>query len=109
MDGIGNFSGQIYQGAFDITMTYRHDSEITLNYGNFVNKTTNKIVKPNTFIDYNEKQFVYNLRKYGLNELLERKRDIAWIVSHCNTTSKREYYVREMQKYHGLKIDTFGK
>ena len=111
MDGVGNFSRQIYQGTFDLTMTYRHDSEITLNYGNFVNKTTNKIIKPNSFINYeNEKQFIYNLREYGLNELQERTKDIAWIVSHCNTISKRENYVKEMQKYHErLKIDAFGK
>ena len=110
VDGVGNFSHQIYQETFDLTMTYRHDSEITLNYGHFVNKTTNEMIKPNSFINYEKKkQLIYHLRKYGLNELDERTKDIAWIVSHCDTISKREHYVKEMQKYHGLKIDTFGK
>ena len=35
VDGVGNFSHQIYQETFDLTMTYRLDSEVTLNYGNF--------------------------------------------------------------------------
>ena len=110
MNGIGDLSGEIYQGTFDLTMTYRLDSEVTLNYGNFVNKTSKKIIKPNSFLHYNERQFVSSsLREHGLNELLERPKDIAWIVSHCKTASKRENYVKEMQKYHGLKIDIFGK
>ena len=110
MDDIGDLSDEIYQGTFDLTMTYRLDSEVILNYGNFVNKTSKKIIKPNSFLHYNERQFISSsLREHGLNELLERPKDIAWIVSHCDTASKRENYVKEMQKYHGLKIDVFGK
>ena len=110
MDDIGDLSDEIYQGTFDLTMTYRLDSEVTLNYGNFVNKTSKKIIEPNSFQHYNERQFISSsLREHGLNELLERPKDIAWIVSHCDTSSKRENYVKEMQKYHGLKIDIFGK
>jgi hypothetical protein len=29
-----------------------------------------------------------------------------WVVSHCNTTNKREDYVRALQKY--IKVDVFG-
>ena len=37
------------------------------------------------------------------------KKDIAWLVSHCNTPSKREDYVTEMKKCKGLQIDVLGK
>lgn len=31
---------------------------------------------------------------------------VAWIVSHCSPNSKRDHYVREMQKY--IYVDIFG-
>ena len=34
------------------------------------------------------------------------KTKIAWIVSHCHTTSDREGYVQELQKY--ISVDIFG-
>ena len=42
---------------------------------------------------------VSSLTKYGITELSSRKKDIAWMVSHCITHSKREDYVNEMKKF----------
>ena len=44
---------------------------------------------------------VQNELKYNVN-----KTKIAWIVSHCHTTSDREGYVQELQKY--ISVDIFG-
>ena len=90
-------------------MTYRHDSDVILNYGNLFNRTSHEKIMPNSFIKYDEDQIIDNLREYGLIELEERTNDVAWIVSHCHTISKRDDYVKDMEKYKGLKIDIFGR
>ena len=72
-------------------MTYRLDSDVYLGYGSFINKTTNQIIKPEYFFDFDEENHVVrNLTEFGLTELVERTKDIAWLVSHCNTNIKRE-------------------
>ena len=64
----------IFQDVFDITMTYRHDSEVPLRYGAFVNKTTQQEIK-NGFLKnwYHEKNlFTANLTTYNIPELSKR-------------------------------------
>ena len=107
--GFDYLAEPIYQGTFDKIMTYRHDSDVVLNYGNLVNKTTLEKIKPNSFIDYDNNQAISKLSEYGLTELENRVKDIAWLVSHCDTKSKRENYVKEMKRYKRLKIDIFGE
>jgi hypothetical protein len=68
------------------TMTYRQDSDIFSPYGKFYKC-------PN-----NMKQ------KYKFDE---KKKSIAWFVGHCDTQSKREIYVKELQKY--IDVDIFGE
>jgi hypothetical protein len=36
-----------------------------------------------------------------------KTKDAVWIVSNCNTPSKREKYVKEMQKI--INVDIFGR
>ena len=102
-------SAPIFQGAFDITMTYRQDSDVILDYGCLTNKSTNKPIESESILNYDKNIHVVNLDQYGIAELKERKKDIAWLVSHCNTESRREGYVQEMKKSKQLQIDVFGK
>ncbi|XP_071529225.1 alpha-(1,3)-fucosyltransferase C-like [Panulirus ornatus] len=37
---------------------------------------------------------------------LNRPKLVAWMVSHCSTSSGREFYVRELKKY--VSVDVFG-
>jgi hypothetical protein len=69
------------------TMSYRHDSDIFVPYG--------KILKCN-------KNFIKIKYKFHL-----KNKSIAWIVSNCDTESKRELYVKELQKY--IDVHVFGK
>ena len=56
-------------------MTYRHDSEIYLGYGTFINKTNKEMIKPNAFLEYNEKSHsALNLSTYKLPTLSQRKK-----------------------------------
>ena len=36
-----------------------------------------------------------------------KKKLVAWFVSHCNTSSDRESYVKELEKY--ISVDIYGK
>lgn len=69
-------------------MTYRRDSDVLLNYGRFIPRS----------IPFNQND---------LNSLVEsRVRPVAWLVSNCDTNSKREFYVSELQKH--IQVDIYG-
>ena len=38
-----------------------------------------------------------------------KTKDILWMVSHCDTDSKREVYVEQLKKLTNLTIDVLGK
>ena len=109
MFGNDYLSEPIYEGTFDLMMTYRYDSDVVLNYGNLLNKTTREKIMHNSFINYDDNQLIDDSTKHGFIKLQKKAKDIAWLVSHCKTNSKREDYVKEMKKYKGLKIDIFGR
>jgi len=79
-----------FSDFFNLTMTYRRDSDVFAPYGSF---------RPS------EPASVESI----LNRVRElpKKKLVAWVVSHCNTNSKREEYVRELQKH--IPVDVFGK
>ncbi|XP_059155126.1 alpha-(1,3)-fucosyltransferase C-like [Physella acuta] len=75
--------------AFNLTFTYRRDADIFLPYGILEFKPLAKNVQPNYY------------------EIAKRKtRFSAWLVSNCETNSKREDYIDQMQKY--VVVDTYG-
>ena len=73
-------------GYFKLTMTYRRDSDVTIHYA-------------------------HRKRNRAFAELVdadprERPKSVVWVVSHCETPSKRELYVEELKKY--IDIDIYG-
>ena len=76
---------------YNLTMTYRLDSDIPIPYGAF-----KKREKPRThdFGGY------YNFAG-------GKSKNVAWVVSNCKTKSKREKYVKELKKY--IDVDIYGK
>ena len=80
---------QNFEYVFNWTMTYRRDSDIFYPYGR-IKKRTNKLPVKN----YTD---IYRKKKKG----------IIWFVSHCNTSSRREDYAKELSKY--IDIDIIGK
>jgi hypothetical protein len=77
---------------FNLTATYSWDSDIPVNA---------------------HRQYMFNPNKYerlkDVNYAALKRRDVlaAWFVSRFPTQSKREDYVRELQKYIG--VDVYGK
>jgi len=77
----GSVKFKDYNSYFNITMTYRQDSDVFLPYGRVV-----QAIDP-------EKPIKKSKKKKKKNHLA------AWLVSNCKTSSRREELVRELEKY----------
>ncbi|GFS03631.1 alpha-(1,3)-fucosyltransferase [Elysia marginata] len=81
--------------SFDWTMTYRLDSDIFFGY-----IKTSKRATPASASE----------RKTDIERMKEsfRKKTkmVAWMVSHCNTESRREKYVEELKRH--IQVDVYG-
>ena len=86
---------------FNITMTYKLDSTFLTDYKSFYNWST--LLETPDYIDQ-FKLYYTNEKQLNLNKKL--KGNIIWIVSHCETPSRREKYVKEMLNY--IDIDIYG-
>ncbi|XP_017881592.1 alpha-(1,3)-fucosyltransferase C-like [Ceratina calcarata] len=102
---INNF----YEDYFNLTMTYRLDSDITWNYGIVRDANNERIVAPS-------KNPVWNAfnNQLGEHEKVEESKNIrrktkpiVWFVSNCMAESGREKYVNELAKY--MQVDVYGK
>ena len=83
------YGSPTWDGIFNWTMTYRLDSDIPYRYGEFVKGTGD------------------NMKSKNYTKIFREKRKMsAWILSHCNSSSRREAYVERLKKY--IDVDTFG-
>ena len=71
----------------NLTMTYRTDSDIRLPYGVVLR-------------DQKVKRGAMNVNP------MSKSRAVVWAVSHCDTDSQREVYVKELMKY--IDVDIYG-
>ena len=74
-----------YKGYFNWTMSYLPDSDIVYPYG--------RAEASNVTLQYQNKD-------------IKKRKLVAWFASHCSTQSKREKYVKELQKY--IDVDIYG-
>ncbi|XP_018577371.1 alpha-(1,3)-fucosyltransferase C-like [Anoplophora glabripennis] len=72
---------------FNWTMTYRLDSDIAYTYGMYKNITT-------------------NYKMPTVEEVQQKSRKIAWMVSNCNPPSNRKTLYEKLSKY--FPIDVYG-
>ena len=76
-----------WKGKFNWTMSYRRHSDFYFGYGDI-------IPRPQPI-------------KRDYSKIYDKKdKDVAWIVSHCSTISRREEYAQEMKKY--IDTDIYG-
>ncbi len=86
---------------FNWTMTYRMDSDIRLLYGRFI-ANENAPITPEDVSRCREKA-----RNATIKSSIQKKtKAVAWMVTHCNTHSQREKYIKELGKY--IEIDIYG-
>ena len=114
-DGYGWLSK--YKDFFNWTMSYRIDSDIHKPYGSFELKSemTNTVgALPRIHRD-GRWPVVWdgsiatknNTSLMNLSHLAQRPNKVAWIVSNCRSSSKREEFVKELKKH--IRVDQFGK
>ena len=77
-----------YYDMFNLTMTYRYDSDIVIPYGKVVNRT-------------------YLSLPYNHFPPENKTSQIVWVVSHCHTLGRRERYIAALQKH--ISIDIYGE
>ncbi|VDH90500.1 glycoprotein 3-alpha-L-fucosyltransferase [Mytilus galloprovincialis] len=84
----GSFKADKLNMKFNWTQSYRKDSDGFSPYA-FLRKQ-----RPNPLTNYTA-------------IFMNKTKNIAWVVSHCRTQSKRESYVKELSKY--IDVDTYGR
>ena len=95
---------EIFNDLFDVTFTYRQDSTVFNGFGKIKPKSreAQEAYDRGEWLSYdNTTAVIYKA---------ERSKDIAWMVSHCKTESKREQIVSHLREVNeNLNIDIFGK
>lgn len=79
---------RFFNSFFNLTMSYRQDSDIFMPYGRIEkgsSETDTRVVTP----------------------VNKQRKLVAWFVSNCQSHSKREEYVKELQKY--IPVDVYGQ
>lgn len=82
-----------YNNYFNWTMSYRRDSDIKLLYGRFHTLNHSADSRANQLDSHNTRR--------------KKTKKVAWMVSHCQTHSKREDYVRQLQEH--IQVDIYGE
>ncbi|XP_073832983.1 alpha-(1,3)-fucosyltransferase C [Musca autumnalis] len=91
---------------YNLTMTYRTDSDIIWAYNWFVDKETGMRILPTEYPKWRPVPNIYN--DTAIWKLWPNKTKMAaWFVSHCETLSKRERLTAELQKH--MEVDVYGK
>ena len=76
---------------FDWTASYRSDATFLKSYlGNCW---------------YEKKKSSYTIGSLDNTFILNKNKSALWVASHCNTTSRREDYVKEMSAYMNVTVN----
>ncbi|XP_046802714.1 alpha-(1,3)-fucosyltransferase C-like [Lucilia cuprina] len=91
---------------YNLTMTYRMDSDILWPYNWFADKETGMRIIPAEYPQWRSVPDSYN--DTTIWQLWPHKTEMAaWFVSHCKTQSRREKLAKILRKY--IEVDVFGK
>lgn len=83
---------EVFDDIFNMTITYRRDSDITVPFGDLRWKE-----KPSS-----------GAYRLPLAQLRLKTRPVAWVISHCSkSASQRNDYVKELKKY--ITVDVYGE
>ena len=76
---------KLLNDKFNLTMTFQRDSDVSIPYGRYYK--------------------LHQLR--GIQQKRPKNKMVAWLVSNCVTSSRRESYVKELQNY--IDVDVYGR
>lgn len=92
---------------YNLTMTYRLDSDILWPYMHFEDIETGYLVAPSSNPNWRPVEMMESTTDEQLINLIAgKKKFAAWFVSHCETLSNRETLTKSLQKY--VNVDVYG-
>lgn len=99
-----------YNGIFNLTWTYKLDSDALFKYIIIKNKK-GEVIGPKPNMNWMDVDDMEPTSERIKQRLKDKKIAAVWVASHCETPSQREEYVKrlitELYKY-SLQIDIFG-
>lgn len=112
MESSGNYPDENNKvdNTFNITWTYKLDSDINFGYIAIRNKTGHHI-GPKTVMQWMNHSEMLPINDNIKNKLANKRIAAAWFVSHCDTVNNRENVAYEifMEMMHfGLTLDIYG-
>lgn len=99
-----------WDNFFNWTWTYKLNSDAIWGYIAVMN-SSNHVIGPSTTMDWMSVDEMTPIDKDCKQKLASKNKAAAWFVSNCNTLSKREEFVNELQTYisdYSLSIDVYG-
>ncbi|CAG9810435.1 unnamed protein product [Chironomus riparius] len=93
------------KGFFNMTVTYRQDSDVYFGYSKMVEISSNLIVSPSKQHVWREPETVNDPQI--LNLIASKSKMAAWFVSRCGAFSNRDNLVKQLQQY--IDVDVYGK
>lgn len=100
----------VYNGFFNLTWTYKLQSDSPLPYIAIKNKSGH-VIGPKEKMHWMEIDEMKPTSKYVKRKIRGKKIAAAWIVSHCDTVNKRYEFVEELQKHlagYNHSVDIYG-
>lgn len=99
-----------YKGFFNLTYTYKLDSDVPLRFL-IVRNDKGEIIGPNKDMHWIDIKDMKPTSDEIKKKLQNKNKAVAWFVSNCHAPNQREDYVQklsvELDKYE-LKVDIFG-
>jgi len=93
-------------GFYNLTMTYRLDSDVVWPYGQLIDTETGALVAPSVSPPWRKRPVAFN-DSVIWNLWSGKSKMAAWFVSHCETLSKREILANRLQEI--FDVDIYGK
>ncbi|EDW00427.1 GH12859 [Drosophila grimshawi] len=95
------------QNFYNLTMSYRLDSDIVWPYAQLLDAQTGAVVAPNSHPYWRQPPAIGSWNDSTVRRLWQtKKRMAAWFVSHCPTLSQREKLAAALQ--HHIELDIYG-
>lgn len=99
-----------YNGFFNYTFTYILHSDMTWRFF-IVKDKEGKVIAPKHDVNWIDVKDMKSTSNKIVQKLQNKSKAAAWFVSHCETPSQREVFVRKFNeelKDYKLTVDTFG-
>lgn len=101
----------VYDGYFNLTMTYKLDSDIGMSYVAVTDKRGN-IIGPKRDMHWMHISQMKPVTKYVREKLRNKRTAVTWFVSNCHAEARREKFalkLRRALKEYGQQLDIYGR